>query len=140
MFVVVICYGHRPELNWFWLIPVMIVQYALILVCSLLGALCVSFVGDIRMVINMGMMFLLFTSGIFWDINTLANPVARELITTYNPIAFLIDAYRQVLMNRSLYDLQHLAVLGCVVLIALFIMHGVLHKASKIIASKVMNS
>jgi lipopolysaccharide transport system permease protein len=140
LFGVVILYGYQPEPNWFWLIPVMFVQYGLILVCSLLGALCVSFVGDFRIIISMCMMFLMFSSGIFWDINAIANPVLRDLILTYNPIAFLIDAYRQVLMERSLYDLKHLATLGGVVLVALFSMHVVLHKASKIIASKVINS
>lgn len=140
LFAVVMFYGYQPELNWFWLIPVMIVQYGLILVCSLLGALCVSFVGDFRLVITMGMMFLMFTSGVFWDINTLANPLMRDLVLTYNPIAFLIDAYRQVLMERSVYDQKHLLILGGVVLVALGSMHGVFTKTSKIIASKVINS
>jgi len=140
MFGVVMLYGRWPGLNWFWLIPVMIVQYGLILVCSLLGALCVSFVGDFRMVIAMGMMFLMFTSGIFWDINAIASPVLRDLMFACNPVAFLIDAYRQVLMENSLYDLKHLATLGGVVLVVLIAMHGVLHRTSKIIASKVTSS
>jgi len=140
LFAVVIFYGYWPELNWFWLLPVMLVQYGLILVCSLLGALCVSFVGDFRLIINMGMLFLMFASGIFWDVNAIADPVTRDLVLTCNPLAFLIDAYRKVLMGRSLYDLEHMALLGVVVLISLFVMHYVMHKTSKIIAAKVINS
>ena len=140
LFGVVMLNGFLPELNWFWLLPVLLVQYVLILACSLFGALCVSLVGDFRMIIAMVMMFLLFSSGVFWDVSMIADPVMRELLMTYNPLAFLIDAYRQVLMKGTLYDLNHLAVLGIVVLIVLLVMHVVLHKASKIIAAKLINS
>ncbi len=140
MFGVVTFYGYMPELNWLWLIPLLFVQYGLILLCSLVGALCVSFVGDFRMIITMGMMFLMFASGIFWDIDMVTNPALRDLMLTCNPIAFLIDAYRQVLMKRSLYDLNHLAMLGGIVFILLCLMHGVYHKISKLIAAKVVNS
>lgn len=140
LFAVVIFYGYWPEPNWFWLIPVIIVQYCLILVCSLLGALFVSFIADFRMIISMVMLFLMFSSGIFWDVNTISDPAIRDLVFTYNPVAFLVDAYRKVLMERSLYDLEHLLTLGVCVLIALFAMHAVLHKTSKIIAARVINS
>jgi len=140
LFGVVTFYGFRPELNWFWLVPVVVVQYALILACSLLGALCVSFFGDFRMVINMGMLFLMFSSGIFWDVNDIADPATRDLLLTCNPLAFLIDAYRQVLMGRTVYDLEHMAILAGVIGFVLIVMHVVLHKMSRIIAARVVNS
>lgn len=140
LFAVVALYGFYPELNWLWLIPIIVVQYGFILVCSLLGALCVSFVVDFRVIISMGMLFLMFTSGVFWDINTIQNENLRDLVLTYNPIAFLLDAYRQVLMYQSVYDLNHLIALGGFVIAALFIMHAILSKANKAIVSRVMNS
>jgi lipopolysaccharide transport system permease protein len=140
LFAVVAFYGFYPELNWLWLIPVVIVQYGLILVCSLLGALCVSFIIDFRVVISMSMMFLMFTSGVFWDINAIQNENLRDLLLACNPIAFLLDAYRQVLIYRSPYDINHLIALGVAVIAALLVMHGILFKTNKIIASKVMNS
>ncbi len=139
MFGMVIFYGCFPTLGWLWLLPLILVQYGVILVCSMIGAICVSFVGDFRMLINMGMMFLLFASGIFWDINSIANVDMRDSVLTWNPIAFLIDAYRQVLMYGSVYDLGRLAWLAAVVCVGLLIMHMVLHKNSKLIAEKVVN-
>ena len=59
LFGVVILYGNFPDTNWIWLLPVMFLQYLLILLCSLIGAYIVSYINDFRMVINMGMMFLL---------------------------------------------------------------------------------
>ena len=73
------------------------------------------------------MMFLMFSSGVFFDVNAIADPVLRDALFTYNPIAFLLDAYRQVLMERSMYDLEHLTRLGGIVLVALFAMHVVFH-------------
>jgi lipopolysaccharide transport system permease protein len=140
MFGVVIGYGHLPEWNWMWLLPLMLVQYALIVVCSLLGAFLVSFIGDFRILINMGMLFLMFASGIFWDVNAIPDPALRELLFLYNPIAFLIDGYRQVLMEHRLYDLTHLAVLAAVIVLILILAHKLLQKTSRVIAAQVVNA
>jgi len=139
LFGMVILNGHYPTFDWLWLVPLILVQYGLILVCSMIGALFVSFVGDFRMLISMGMMFLMFSSGIFWDINNISNDQMRNLVLTWNPIAFLVDAYRQVLMYEAVYDLSRLLGLAGVVCVGLLIMHLVLHKNSKLIAEKVVN-
>ncbi len=133
-------YGHWPTIGWLWILPIVFVQYLLILVCSLLGALCVSFVRDVKMLINMGMLFLLFASGIFWDVHDIASPQSRELLLTLNPMAYLLDAYRQVLMYDSFYDMSHLLALGFVCLTGLLILHWVMHVSGKAIAAKVVNS
>jgi len=139
LFGMVLFKGYYPTFNWLWLLPLILVQYGLILVCSMIGALCVSFVGDFRMLINMGMMFLMFSSGVFWDINRISSNQMRDLILTWNPVAFLIDAYRQVLMYEGIYDVSRLFGLAGVVCVSLVIMHLVLHKNSKLIAEKVVN-
>ena len=66
--------------------------------CGLLGALLVSFKRDFRLVIQLGTVFLLFMSGIFWDLNTIADTGLRDGLLLLNPLANLIDCYRQVLM------------------------------------------
>lgn len=139
LFAVVIFYGGSPSLHWLWLLPLFLIQYGLILVCSMLGALCVCFVGDFRMLINMGMMFLMFTSGVFWDINKISSVRLRDMVMTWNPIAFLLDAYRQVLMFGSEYDLSHLAALAGWICTGVILMHLILHKFSKQIAEKAVN-
>lgn len=140
LFGAVIAYGHLPELNWLWLLPLMVVQYGLIVLCSLIGAVLVSFMEDFRMLISMGMMFLMFISGVFWDINDIADSHLRELAFTYNPLVFLLDAYRQVLMKESTYDIVHLGNLGMLIIGGLILAHGLLHKANRLIAARVLNS
>lgn len=140
MLLVTVFYEHLPEWRWLWLVPIIIVQYQLIIACSLVGAFLVSVVPDFRMIISMGMLFLMFASGIFWDINTIANLEVREYILTYNPLAFLIDAYRQVLIEQSMYNLNHLSVLALILSIFIFLGHMLLRIFDSYITIKVISS
>lgn len=140
LFSITIFYGNLPEWNWLWLLPLMCVQYGLIVLCSLIGAFLVSFVLDFRMLIGLGMMLLMFVSGVFWDVNSISNSNMRELVLNYNPIAFLIDAYRQILMEQRMYDLDHLIRLGGAVLLGLILIHIIFHKCSKVLAERVINA
>lgn len=89
---------YPPSATWLWLIPLTVLQAILITACGLLGALLVSFKRDFRLVIQLGTIFLLFMSGIFWDLNTIADTGLRDGLLLLNPLANLIDCYRQVLM------------------------------------------
>ena len=89
---------YPPSATWLWLIPLTVLQAILITACGLLGALLVSFKRDFRLVIQLGTVFLLFMSGIFWDLNTIADTGLRDGLLLLNPLANLIDCYRQVLM------------------------------------------
>ncbi len=135
---VVAGYGLLPELNWFWLLPLMLVQYLLILVCAMAGALLVSFILDMRMLIGMGMTFLLFGSAIFWDIRTIENAELQHWLLILNPLLFLIDSYREVLINRSAYDLHHLLMLGLGASLCLVVLHRLMVVMSHRIAARVL--
>jgi len=53
---------------------------------------------DFRLLIQLGTVFLLFMSGVFWDLNAITDESLRDWLMVLNPLATLIDAYRQVLM------------------------------------------
>jgi len=139
MFGVAVFNGRWPGLNWGWLIPLLAVEYGLILFFSMFSALCVSFVPDIRMLIQMGMIFLMFTSGIFWDVENLP-PALRDLVLTWNPLAFIVDAFRQVLIHESVYDRFQLLELAALVIVGLLLIHLLMHKMSRTIAAKVVEA
>lgn len=140
LFIMAIFYGYMPSFYWLWLLPLMIVQYFLILLCAMIGAYLVSFVRDMRMLIQMGIMFLMFSSAIFWDINRISNVEVRDAMITWNPIIFLVDSYRKILMHNTLYDLEHLLVLFGVVMTGLILTHGLYRAHSRLIAAKVISS
>ena len=98
---------------WFWLLPLMFVQMILISGVSLLAALVVCWHKDFQHLIQLGVMFLLFVSGVFWDVNAVADANVKRWLLLLNPLATLIDAYRQILLLGSLPKADLMSVLLC---------------------------
>ena len=138
--VVLVMFGYQPSWHWLWIIPIMVIQYLFILLFTLIGGFLVAYARDVRMLINMSALFLMFMSGVFWDLDQIQDPVKRELLVTWNPLAYLIDAYRQVLMHQQMFDVMHALQLTGVLLAGLIIVHVLYRFKSKTLASKVINS
>ena len=98
---------------WLWLLPLMFVQMILISGVGLLSALAVCWHKDFQHLIQLGMMFLLFVSGVFWDVNAVSDADVRRWLLLINPLAALIDAYRQILLLGSLPKAGVMSVLLC---------------------------
>lgn len=112
LFAVLLFNGYQITPTWLYLIPVIAVNYIMILACAFIGATLVCIVRDFQPLIGLGMVFLMFTSGLFWDVRELGDPAKTDLILEVNPIAFMLDAYRQVLMRDIPPDLLHLLAIG----------------------------
>ncbi|MGD8177144.1 ABC transporter permease [Marinimicrobium sp. ARAG 43.8] len=140
LFGIAFYFGAFPTWNWLYLVPLMLVQYVLILVCTMVAAYLVSFVRDVRVLVGLGMMCLMFTSGIFWDVSRIQDPHMQSMLLTWNPLAFLIDGYRGIIMRNEVYDVVHLAALGGVVAILLALVHGLYIAHSRLLATKVLSS
>jgi lipopolysaccharide transport system permease protein len=139
LFSIVWIMGFAPGLNWFWLLPLIAVQLTLTILCSLVAALLVCFVPDTRFFVALGITFLLFVSGIFFDVADVADERARNLLLTLNPLAFLIAAYRTVLLDGGVYDVRHLALIGLASLLGVALVHYVYARLDRVIASRVLN-
>lgn len=101
--------GYAPGSVWLWLVPIALIQALLVAGCGMLAALLVCLQRDFRFLVQMGTLFLLFMSGVFWDINAIADETARQWLLRLNPVAALIDAYRQVLMQGTQPNLSILS-------------------------------
>ena len=100
LLIVMLLYkGYAPSAAWLWLVPLAITQYLLIVGCGMLAALLVCVRQDFQLLVQLGMVFLLFMLGIFWDIDSIGNAALRESLLLVNPMASLIDMYRSVLME-----------------------------------------
>jgi lipopolysaccharide transport system permease protein len=108
MFAYLLTTGYEITSTWIYLLPVMVVNYVMVISCALVGAYLVCIARDFSPLIGLGMMFLMFTSGIFWDVRELGDPHKTEMVLNANPLAFVLDAYRQVLMYDTPPDLLHL--------------------------------
>ncbi|QIR15136.1 ABC transporter permease [Shewanella aestuarii] len=96
--------GYTAFSLWWQLVPLIIIQYLLICGLGSIFAFCVTYLPDFRMIIQMFTMGMMFTSGIFWSVSDIADPQLQYLILTFNPLAALIDGYRQVLMYGQHLD------------------------------------
>ena len=103
---IVIYKGGLPN-TWMWSIPLMILQTFFVFSLSALVSSVVPFVPDLRVAIENGMMFLFFISGVFFDVTSTHDPVKSLLLL--NPMAVLINAYRDVLLQGALPDVGGLA-------------------------------
>jgi lipopolysaccharide transport system permease protein len=92
------------------------------------------------MFIPLAMMFLMFSSGVFFDFRDLNNPQMMNLMLSYNPMAFLLDAYRQILMYQTLPDLLQLARIGFVFAGVTALMVGWMRKNSRLLALKALTA
>lgn len=140
LIAIVLAFNYQPGLVWVWLVPIVLVNYLLIVGCAFLGSMLVCFQRDFSMLISLGMIFLMFTSGVFWDIRAMQDTHLAEIIFTVNPIAFLLDAYRQVLMYGQAPDALLLSIvgLGSAAMIALMLL--ALRRWSKLLALKALTA
>jgi len=140
LIAVLLVYGYQPSLSWLWLLPIIFVNYLMIVGCAFLGSILVCFMRDFSMLISLGMIFLMFTSGIFWDVRALADPSMINLILVLNPMAFILDAYRQVLMENVAPDIIHLTIVAIVSALLVWVMNWLLNRSSKWLALKALTA
>lgn len=110
LFLLLFVSGKGHFHYWFLLLPLILIQVVLITGCGLLAALMVCWQKDFQHLIQLGMLFLLFVSGVFWDVNDIADAEVRDWVLLLNPLAALIDAYRQILLLGSLPKLGTISV------------------------------
>lgn len=140
LFLIVITNGYGINQNWLWLPSLMLLQYLLIVFFGLAAAVLVCLFYDFSPMIQIGMVFLMFVSGIFWDPRSLPDPEMTELILTLNPIAFLLDAYRGVLLSGVPPNLQHMLYLGASLLAGIFFILLYMHKYTQYLALRALES
>lgn len=138
LLIIMLLTGYSPSLHWLWLIPLASAQFLLITVCAMLASLLACVKRDFIPLINLGTVFMLFVSGIFWDINSIANQEAVQWLLWLNPMAFLVDGYRQALMYGASPSGGHLVVLMVVSLAALVGVAAFMSRYSKQINARVL--
>lgn len=119
LLVFLILYGIPVAMFWLALPLILFIQLSLIIAITWTVSLAVPFLPDIRIIIDSGLTLMFFMSGIFFDIGSLPSPVADYL--RLNPMAILIESYRDILINGSWPDLNTLGIVFLASMILLFI-------------------
>lgn len=94
-----VLYGIEPSTTWLALPVLILVQFVLIVVAGSLLALVVPFFPDLNILISNAMTLLLFLSGVFFSVKDL--PEQAHTWFYLNPMAVLIEAYRNILIEHQ---------------------------------------
>lgn len=92
-----VLYGVEPALSWVILPVLVLTQFAFIAATATALAAVVPFLPDILLLVETGLFFLFFVSGIFFDIGSVSGQAGPLL--ALNPMAALISSYRAVLLR-----------------------------------------
>ena len=98
--------GYEVTTAYFALPVVMLLQFLLVVGATLLVAAIIPLLPDLKYLVDNGLVAMMFLSGIFFDGKTL--DVEQQSLLYLNPLARLIDAYRDVLMYQRWPDLTWL--------------------------------
>lgn len=95
-------FQRTPGWDWLALIPVLAAALLLVVGCTLFSASLVPFAEDLRMLINNGMLLLMFLSGVFFNVAEFPEAVRGWFYL--NPLVGLFEAVRAVLLSPGLPD------------------------------------
>ena len=99
--------GAVTEIYWTMLLPLVLLQLLFVWSVTALSAAIVPFVQDVRYVIENGLLFLMFLSGIFFEMEALDASIRSVLML--NPMAILVESFRDVLLHGQMPDTSGLA-------------------------------
>ena len=109
-------YGIEPSISWLALPVLIAVQFLVVTAGATLLSLVVPFFPDLNILISNAMTLLLFLSGVFFSIRDL--PEASQNLFYMNPMAVIIEAYRDILIAGVWPNWLHLgmATVTCLLL------------------------
>lgn len=102
--------GHGPNLQWLALPVLVLVEFLLIAALTALTASLVPLLPDLRLIVDNGLMVLMFLSGIFYEVSSV--PPKVQAVLRANPIVPVIEGYRSVLVDRTWPDWSGLVAVG----------------------------
>lgn len=94
--------GHGPVLPWLALPLLILAEAAFALAVASLAGAIVPLLPDLGLIIDNGLIVMMFLSGIFFNVKTLS-PTARTLIEI-NPMVAIIGGFRDVLIDHRWPD------------------------------------
>jgi ABC-2 type transport system permease protein len=104
--IIATIFGFRPY-NWLLLVPALLIMAFMTLALTCFGAGIASMVEDFQGfqgINNFLVMPLFFLSSALYPLNNI--PTALKVITTLNPVTYMVDALRLLLANQSHFSLE----------------------------------
>lgn len=118
VFLVAMLLGFRPY-DWLLVLPALLILTVMCLALACFGAGIASAVDDFQGfqgINNLLVMPLFFLSSALYPLNSV--PTALRIVSTYNPISYMVDALRYLLANQTHFGIQKDLVVIAITLLA----------------------
>lgn len=129
-----------PSRDWVALLPVIAVNLLFIIALALPLAWSAALIPDVSQLMPIITMGLMFTSGVFFDVNEISDANMRDALLTYQPLAFILDAYRDVILRDQVPDFHHLSVLAGVLFAFIVFWHFLYSKTHYLLVRRILHS
>lgn len=132
-----ILYYHIP-LSWtvLFVIPLLLIEIIFIAGVSLIFSISNAYYRDVRYLVPFILQVLMFSSPVLYSARSVPEWL-RPFYLVLNPMAALIDSYRQVILRQALPDLRLLTVLAIVVSCTFIVCYQIFKIAERNVADVV---
>ena len=123
LLVYLVYQGYSPTFNWWWLVPLILTQVALVVAVSFVVAFLVPLARDIKFLVDAGLRMMMFGSGVFYSYKDVLLPQHREIFLL-NPMANIIANYRMILLEDTapmVNSLIAIAAVSCLVIVLMYL-------------------
>jgi lipopolysaccharide transport system permease protein len=127
-----IAYRVPITIHILWLIPVFFIQQLFTYAVSLVLAVFNLFYRDVQYVLNLGLLLWMYVTPVIYPVELM--PERYRWIFQVNPMAVLINAYRQIILAGSMPNLKSLGIALGVSLVCYFVAHRIFKKTEGIFA------
>lgn len=91
-----------------YILPIILINIITTFAVSLLVAHIGVFISDSANIVNVIMRFLFYVSGVLYSITDRLPPLYQKLIFLFDPIAYVIQAYRDVILYHSFPNIYYM--------------------------------
>ncbi|MBM9513032.1 ABC transporter permease [Desulfogranum marinum] len=116
LIVVVVTLNHSVSWQYVWLPIVLVVQLLFTVAIAYFFSLIIPFSPDLRVLVDLVLRGVMFASAIFYPIENLPEFIQENLC--YNPIAYLLDCYRKILIFDGVITLRDIYYLGLLAIVS----------------------
>ncbi|WP_105103984.1 ABC transporter permease [Microbulbifer pacificus] len=100
--------GYPPTITYIYLPVILVLQFFLNYACGLIASSLIPFVPDLSNLIPHLLRLGMYGSGILYAVSSL--PQSIQSVLAYNPMVWIIQSYRDVLMYNNAPDTSSLAI------------------------------
>ncbi|RLL49164.1 ABC transporter permease [Mariprofundus sp. EBB-1] len=123
-------YGIEPGWGWINLVVIVFIQLLLTVGIAGIFAVFLPFFPDLQVIVSNGLTMMFFMSGIFFEIDSVSEFYQR--IFYLNPMATMIEAYRDVFLTGQIGDWSSLGIVALISVILIVMVVLLLHKWDRV--------